>query len=34
VPAVLVGGLATLLVAAVWSRWFPELTRMDRFRDA
>jgi MFS family permease len=34
VPAVLVGGLATLLVAAAWTRWFPELARMDRFRDA
>ena len=34
VPAVLVGGLATLVVAALWSRWFPELTRMDRFRES
>ena len=34
VPAVLVGGLATLAVAWAWTRWFPELARMDRFRDA
>jgi MFS family permease len=33
-PSVLVGGVATLVVVAVWSRWFPELARMDRFRDA
>jgi MFS family permease len=31
VPAVVVGGVATLLVAALWARWFPELRRMDRF---
>ena len=31
VPAVLIGGTATLLVAAVWARVFPELWRMDRF---
>jgi len=33
-PSVLIGGVATLVVVAVWSRWFPELARMDRFRDA
>jgi MFS family permease len=33
VPAVLVGGAATLLVALVWTRLFPELWRMDRFPD-
>jgi len=31
VPAVIVGGCATLLVAGAWSRFFPELSRMDRF---
>jgi MFS family permease len=31
VPAVVVGGLATLAVAALWSGWFPQLRRMDRF---
>jgi len=31
VPAVIVGGFATLLVAGTWSRLFPELSRLDRF---
>jgi hypothetical protein len=31
VPAVVVGGLATLAVAATWSRLFPELRQLDRF---
>ena len=31
VPAVIIGGAATLLVALVWARVFPELWRMDRF---
>jgi MFS family permease len=31
VPAVLVGGSVTLLVAIGWTRLFPELWRMDRF---
>jgi MFS family permease len=31
VPAVVIGGAATLLVALAWSRLFPELWRMDRF---
>jgi MFS family permease len=31
VPAVVVGGAATLLVAYAWMRWFPELRYMDRF---
>jgi MFS family permease len=31
VPAVIVGGCATLLVAGTWSKLFPELWRMDRF---
>jgi len=31
VPAVIVGGLATLGVAGLWARLFPELRRLDRF---
>jgi hypothetical protein len=31
VPAVLVGGSVTLVVAIGWTRLFPELWRMDRF---
>jgi MFS family permease len=31
VPAVVVGGAATLLIAGVWSRLFPALFRLDRF---
>ncbi|GAB7128530.1 MFS transporter [Silvimonas sp. JCM 19000] len=27
VPAVVVGGIGTLIVVALWMRWFPELTR-------
>jgi MFS family permease len=34
VPAVIVGGSATLLVALAWTRLFPELWRMDRFPEA
>ncbi len=30
-PAVVVGGVATLAVAGLWARWFPELRRLDRF---
>lgn len=30
VPAVVVGGVGTLLVAALWSRWFPALRDRDR----
>jgi MFS family permease len=33
VPAVLVGGAATLVVAFAWMRLFPEIWRMDRFPD-
>ena len=33
VPAVVIGGGATLLVALAWTRLFPELWRMDRFPD-
>jgi MFS family permease len=31
VPAVIVGGCATLVVAAIWMRLFPELSKLDRF---
>jgi len=34
VPAVVVGGCATLVVAGAWSRLFPELARLDRFPGA
>lgn len=30
VPAVVIGGLGTLAVAALWARWFPELRQRDR----
>jgi MFS family permease len=30
-PAVVVGGLATLAVAGLWSKWFPQLRTLDRF---
>lgn len=30
-PAVIVGGLATLAVAGLWARLFPQLRRLDRF---
>ncbi len=33
VPAVVVGGVATLLVALVWMRLFPEIWNMKRFPD-
>jgi len=31
VPAVVVGGLASVVVAFLWSRWFPALWRLDSF---
>jgi MFS family permease len=31
VPAVIVGGCATLVVGAIWMRLFPELSRLDQF---
>ncbi|MEC5215445.1 MFS family permease [Actimicrobium sp. GrIS 1.19] len=34
VPAILVGGVATLVVTAAWSLGFPVLSRMDRFPHA
>jgi hypothetical protein len=30
--SVISGGLGTLLVAACWWRWFPQLAHRDRFR--
>ena len=30
VPAVLIGGVGTLLIAAIWMRLFPDLARVDR----
>jgi len=30
-PAVVIGGIATLCVAGLWSRWFPSLRTVDRF---
>ena len=33
VPAVVVGGAGTLLVAGLWARWFPDLRRRDRLGD-
>jgi MFS family permease len=31
VPAVVIGGIATLLVAGLWTLWFPALRTIDRF---
>jgi len=31
-PAVVVGGVASVAIAGLWARWFPELRRLDRFR--
>ncbi len=33
-PAVVVGGAATLAVAWLWARWFPQLRTLDRFPKA
>ena len=33
VPAVVIGGILTILLAAVWPRVFPELARVDRLED-
>jgi len=33
-PAIVVGGVATLVVTVLWTRWFPVLSRMDRFPHA
>jgi len=29
-PAAVAGGIGTLVVAALWIRWFPALARRDR----
>lgn len=34
VPAVVIGGIVTLTVCALWSRFFPELRRADRLDEA
>jgi MFS family permease len=33
VPAVVAGGAVTILVAALWLRWFPSLARLDRLAE-
>jgi hypothetical protein len=33
VPAVVVGGVATVVVALLWARFFPGLARVDRLSD-
>jgi MFS family permease len=33
-PAVVLGGVATMAVAGLWMRWFPELRHVDTFEDA
>ena len=33
VPAVVLGGIGTLVVVAIWARWFPPLRKVDRFTD-
>jgi MFS family permease len=33
VPAVVAGGVLTIVLAAVWSRFFPDLARVDRLED-
>jgi len=33
VPAVVIGGAATIAVAVAWARLFPVLRRLDRFPD-
>jgi MFS family permease len=32
VPAVVVGGAATLMVVLLWMRWFPQVRKLDRLR--
>ena len=34
VPAVVIGGIGTLLVVALWLRFFPSLRKIDRLADA
>ncbi len=33
VPAVLAGGISTLIVVALWTRLFPQLVHVDRLTD-
>ena len=33
VPAVVLGGVGTLVVTLLWARWFPELWRIERAED-
>ena len=33
VPAVLIGGIGTLLIVVLWMRLFPQLARVDRLED-
>lgn len=33
VPAIVLGGVGTLIVVVLWMRWFPELARLDRLPD-
>jgi hypothetical protein len=33
VPAVVIGGALTILLAVVWPRFFPDLARVDRLED-
>ena len=33
-PAVVLGGVATMAVVVLWTRWFPELRHVDTFEDA
>ena len=33
-PAVVLGGVATMAVVGLWTRWFPELRHVDTFDDA
>jgi MFS family permease len=30
-PAVIVGGVASIAIAGLWAKWFPELSRLNRF---
>jgi hypothetical protein len=34
VPAVVIGGIGTLLVVALWMRLFPPLRKIDKLADA
>jgi hypothetical protein len=34
IPSVVIGGVGSLLVAAVWMMLFPELRRIDRYEPA